>query len=216
MSATELVAFFEAANVRVVVVNGEPWFVASDVCDVLQHSNSRMALSRLDDDEKSVALVYTRRGNQKLATVNECGLYHLIFTSRLPRAAAFRKWITSEVLPTIRKTGGYGKRKSSRFAITFESQCSRLEQHYHRLDWCRAFTDEQLAAMALHDLDKVLTSFRKDFVEATEETLLRLSLYECWAGTRPSPPKRYALSPQSYRWYGDQAELIAPKNYKRL
>lgn len=93
--------------IRVEVVDGEPWFVAKDVCDVLGIENNRNATSRLDDDEKGASIVRTPSGDQQMTTVNESGLYNLIFQSRKPEAKKFRKWVTSEVLPSIRKTGRY-------------------------------------------------------------------------------------------------------------
>lgn len=94
--------------IRVQVINNEPWFVAKDVCDVLEHSNHKMAVKNLDDDEKGVSSVYSLGGAQQTTIINESGLYSLIFQSRKPEAKAFRKWVTSEVLPAIRKKGYYG------------------------------------------------------------------------------------------------------------
>lgn len=85
----------------------EPWFAAKDVCEILGLENSSQAISRLDDDEKGVISSDTPGGKQKLAAVNESGLYNLIFQSRKPEAKKFRKWVTSEVLPCIRKHGQY-------------------------------------------------------------------------------------------------------------
>lgn len=93
--------------VRVELVDGEPWFVAKDVCDALGIENNRNATSRLDDDEKGASIVRTPSGEQSMTTVNESGLYNLIFQSRKPEAKKFRKWVTGEVLPSIRKTGRY-------------------------------------------------------------------------------------------------------------
>jgi prophage antirepressor-like protein len=87
--------------------NGNIWFVAKDVCDVLAISNSRDAISRLDDDERGVATTDTLGGNQEMVIVSESGLYSLVLTSRKKEAKIFKKWITSEVLPSIRKTGSY-------------------------------------------------------------------------------------------------------------
>jgi prophage antirepressor-like protein len=98
---------FEESLVRTVVKDGEPWFVAKDICEILDHSNHRMAVSALDEDEKGVSIADTPGGPQEMVTVNESGLYSLIFTSRKPEAKRFRKWVTSEVLPAIRKTGRY-------------------------------------------------------------------------------------------------------------
>lgn len=83
---------------------GEPWFVAKDVCDILGHSNVSMALDRLDDDERS-KFNLGRQGETNI--VNEAGLYVLVLGSRKPEAHEFKRWVTHEVLPSIRKTGGY-------------------------------------------------------------------------------------------------------------
>jgi prophage antirepressor-like protein len=99
---------FGSYQVRVITdAQGVPWFVAADVCNALDLGNSRMAMERLDDDEKSTELIPTPGGTQSLTTVNEPGLYSLIFGSRKPEARAFKRWVTHEVLPTIRKTGSY-------------------------------------------------------------------------------------------------------------
>lgn len=101
------------ALVRVVSRDGEPWFVAKDVCGVLgivwKGSDSTGPLSSMDDDEKGVQIVDTLGGAQEMIVVSESGLYALVFRSRKPAAHRFRKWVTGEVLPSIRKTGGYSR-----------------------------------------------------------------------------------------------------------
>src|SRR5579871_3847338 len=105
---TNIVPFsFESLEVRVVVIDNEPWFVATDVAKVLEHSNTSVMLQMLDEDEKGVSNVYTLGGNQELAVISESGLYHAVIKSRKPRALPFRKWVTSVVLPSIRKSGQY-------------------------------------------------------------------------------------------------------------
>lgn len=105
---SEIIPFdFETNAVRVVMIEDLPWFVAADVCRVLEHSNSRMALQMLDDDEKGVRKVYTRGGEQEMNIVSESGLYALILRSTKPAAKKFRKWVTAEVLPAIRRDGAY-------------------------------------------------------------------------------------------------------------
>lgn len=100
---------FEHQNskVRTVDMDGEAWFVLKDVCAVLGISNNRMAADRLDDDEKGVSLIDTLGGKQEMVIVNESGLYHVILRSDKPEAAPFRRWVTNDVLPAIRKTGSY-------------------------------------------------------------------------------------------------------------
>jgi anti-repressor protein len=88
--------------------NGEPWFVAQDVCDALCIGNVSQSLNRLDDDEKNTIILNDGiPGNPSKAVVNEPGLYSLVLSSRKPEAKAFKRWVTHEVLPSIRKKGGY-------------------------------------------------------------------------------------------------------------
>ncbi len=103
---------FEDNAVRVIEKDGEPWFVAADVARVLDIQNIRQNLNDLDDDEAGVYNTYIRSANgveqkRQLNIINESGLYNLIFRSRKPEAKKFRKWVTAEVLPSIRKTGMY-------------------------------------------------------------------------------------------------------------
>jgi anti-repressor protein len=98
---------FGANQVRTVLLNNEPWFVAKDVCLVLEINDVSKAVSRLDEDEKGTNSIPTLGGNQNLLTVNEAGLYSLILTSRKPEAKQFKRWVTHEVLPIIRKHGAY-------------------------------------------------------------------------------------------------------------
>lgn len=121
MQVTSLQRFFEENSnvcIRAQVINGEPWFVAKDLCQALDIKNSRDTLKKvLDDDESDVDTIYTRSYNgviqkREVSIVNESGLYHLIFISRKPEAKPFRKWVTKEVLPTLRKTGIYALKGS--------------------------------------------------------------------------------------------------------
>lgn len=98
----------ESTPIRVQVIDDEPWFVAKDVCGVLSHSNHKVAVQGLDDDEvRKVYLTDSLGRRQSALAVNESGIYALIMRSNKPEAKKFRKWVTSEVLPSIRKTGGY-------------------------------------------------------------------------------------------------------------
>lgn len=97
-------------NVRVTDQNGDPWFIAKDVCEILGLSNTTEALRELDEDEKNhIRNPEVKRGNPNLLIVNESGLYSLIIKSRKPEAKRFKKWVTKDVLPSIRKHGGYLK-----------------------------------------------------------------------------------------------------------
>ena len=97
-------------EIRTALIENEPWFVAIDVCRALEIGNSSQAISRLDADEKMITLISNegnKRGNPNMTVVNEPGLYTLILSSRKPEAKAFKRWIAHDVIPMIRKTGGY-------------------------------------------------------------------------------------------------------------
>lgn len=99
---------FDAQAVRVVGDASSPWFVAKDVCDALEIEwKGSHSMGPLDEDEKGSHIVYTLGGPQEMLTVNESGLYALIFRSRKPSARLFRRWVTGTVLPSIRRTGAY-------------------------------------------------------------------------------------------------------------
>lgn len=98
----------DGRDIRVLTIDGEPWFVASDVATALGYANPRDAVARLvDDEDKGVGNHDTPGGVQSLSIVNESGLYALIFGSKLPAAKAFKRWVTAEVLPALRRTGTY-------------------------------------------------------------------------------------------------------------
>ena len=91
-------------NVRVVERDGEPWFVAADICKALEIGNPSQVLVRLEDDEKMNTLISNegnQRGNPNMTVVNESGLYTLILSSRKPEAKVFKRWVTSEILPYV-------------------------------------------------------------------------------------------------------------------
>lgn len=98
---------YQNNEVRTIQKDGEPWFVLKDVCRVLNIGNPADVCNRLEDDEKGVGQIDTLGGHQKVSIVNESGLYNVILRSDKPEAKPFRKWVTSEVLPSIRKTGQY-------------------------------------------------------------------------------------------------------------
>lgn len=97
----------EFGAVRAVTLEGEPWFVAADVCRALGLGNSSMAISKLDEDERTLISIEGASNGLPVNAVNEPGLYSLVLGSRKPEAKAFKRWITHEVIPEIRKTGGY-------------------------------------------------------------------------------------------------------------
>lgn len=119
----ELIVFQneEFGSVRTINRNGEPWFVAADVCNALDLGDVHVAMRRLDDDEKDRFLTPTLGGVQEMSYVNEPGLYSLVLGSRKPEAKEFKRWITHEVIPTIRKTGSYSVEHKKEITIDLDT-----------------------------------------------------------------------------------------------
>lgn len=116
-------------NVRIVMKGQEPWFVAKDVCECLAISKHRDAISRLDADERGSLKVDTLGGKQEMATVNEYGLYSLVLSSRKPEAKEFKRWITHDVIPQIRKTGQYVADIPKTLPDALRAYANEVEEH---------------------------------------------------------------------------------------
>lgn len=131
---------FEGREVRLITQEGEPTWIAQEVCEILGITKHRDAIQRLDEDEKGrPVIVDTPGGPQETATVNEAGLYSLILRSRKPEAKVFKRWITHEVLPSLRKTGMYivpGADEQTIFsgALEFARQFTSLENRLSQIE----------------------------------------------------------------------------------
>jgi anti-repressor protein len=162
-------------SVRTLLVDGEPWFIASDVGAVLELGNVHSSLGLLDEDEKGLHSMETPSGPQRFVTVNEPGLYSLILRSRKPEAKAFKRWVTHEVLPSIRKTGSYSapvqpmdelelaqhnvrlileKRQAQERAIRAEHQVLELAPAAHAWDELAEATGDYSVREAAQILDR--------------------------------------------------------------
>lgn len=138
---------YESSEIRTVQVNGEPWFVLADVCKVLELSSPHKVAERLDGDEKGRNQIPTLGGVQEMAVVNESGLYTVILRSDKPQAKPFRKWVTSVVLPSIRKTGSYSVQQPNAFE-NLSPQLQVLIQMETRQKQIEARQAEQATALA--------------------------------------------------------------------
>lgn len=131
-------------NVRIILQDDEPWFVAKDVCDCLDHTNTTMALQRLDDDERS-KLNLGRQGETNV--INEYGLYSLVMSSRKPEAKEFKRWVTHEVLPSIRKYGSYNVAIPRTLPDALKLYANEIEAH----NKTKALVEEQKPKMLFAD-----------------------------------------------------------------
>lgn len=118
----------EFGRVRTIEIDGEPWFVASDIAKSLGYRMASDLTRRIDDDEKGTQKVSTSNGTQEMTIINESGLYSAILGSNLPNAKKFKKWVTSEVLPSIRKTGSYSLPQIS-YAESLRMLADKVEEN---------------------------------------------------------------------------------------
>ncbi len=139
---------YNGNEVRTIQKDGEPWWVLKDVCGILGISKYRDTASRLDEDERGSVRVDTPGGEQEMTVVNESGLYNVILRSDKPEAKPFRKWVTSEVLPSIRKHGAYMTPETLEQAILNPDMMIKL---------CTALKDEQDKNKALQAVNSSLT-----------------------------------------------------------
>lgn len=116
-------------QVRIIPVDGELMFVAKDVCDCLEITKHRDAISRLDSDERGSVKLDTPGGKQDIAAVNEYGLYSLVLSSRKPEAKEFKRWITHDVIPAIRKTGSYSMVIPQTLPEALRAYANEVESH---------------------------------------------------------------------------------------
>lgn len=143
----EIVKVYKNSPVRIVEKGGEPWFVAKDVCDILALGNPRSSIALLDEDERGVHSMDTPSGKQEMGIISEAGLYSLILRSRKPEAKAFKRWVTHEVLPSIRKTGAYlspgmNNEQIKALVATLEEEMYRRIQAENRLAKLEAHAEE--------------------------------------------------------------------------
>ena len=130
----------EFGPIRTVELDGEPWLVGKDVAEALGYTNPRKALAdHVDDEDKGVTKCYTPGGDQDMTIINESGLYSLVLSSKLPTARKFRRWVTSEVLPSIRKTGGYTAKSKS--MTDYQQMMAETRRRNAQIQEARIYTE---------------------------------------------------------------------------
>ena len=162
----------EFGNIRIIEKNGEPWFIGKDVAEALGYEASRNAITKhVDDEDKLTHQISASGQNRNMTVINESGLYSLILSSKLPTAKKFKRWVTSEVLPAIRKHGNYtapkqeSKSKSIDLEIRLNNSKARMASEYRRIaemtdikeykHICQQKAVEVLAGMPLLPMEEV-------------------------------------------------------------
>ena len=199
------IAIFENeqfGTIRTLSVEGEPWFVAADVCRALEIGDTHKAVGRLDEDEKGRSSIPTLGGNQEMATVNESGLYALVLGSRKPEAKQFKRWITHEVIPAIRKTGAYSLKPMSQLEIVRYSLDKLIEQEQQ----IQAIREEQESLNA----EQTAIRDKVDDLETKFESKLNPTVGMDWyTVTGYASLKNLRVSPNDYSSLGKLATKLS-------
>ena len=154
----------EFGEVRTITIDGEPWFVGKDVAEVLGYSNPRKAMiDHVDTEDKGVTKCDTLGGAQEMAIINESGLYSLIISSKLPNAKAFKRWVTADILPAIRKTGGYMTDELLKLRDKMNALESKLDVAQPKADFYDTFVSPNKCT-GLRDTAKELGISERKFV----------------------------------------------------
>lgn len=138
----------EFGKVRTVVKDGEPWLVGKDVADILEYRNGSRDINRhVDEDDRCKIMIFDGNQNKETIIINESGFYSLVLSSKMPKAKEFRRWVTSHVLPTIRRTGGYVANED----IFIENYLPFLDEPYQGLFRLQMMAINQLNKRIRHD-----------------------------------------------------------------
>ena len=144
MEGIEIFSNQEFGEIRTVVIDGEPWFVGKDVALALGYKDTVNSLkAHIDEEDKRGWRITTPRGEQTMTIINESGMYALIFGSKLESAKRFKHWVTSEVLPAIRKTGRYIAPSEGTMESMFEAMSCDMKMVYERMSNIESMMQEQ-------------------------------------------------------------------------
>lgn len=210
MEALQVFKNNQFGQVRVIERNGEPWFVAKDIADILEFSDTSAMTRTLEEDEKGMHNIQTLGGNQEMIVINEPGLYSSILRSRKPEAKQFKRWITHEVIPSIRKHGAYMTADSIQRALTepdFLIQlATRLKEEQEARAQLAATLEEQKpkvlfaeavevskSSILIGELAKILKQNGIDIGQNRLFTWLRKEGYLCRSGENYNLPTQYSM-----------------------
>lgn len=195
MKKNEIIPFgYDDQLVRTVMIDDTPWFVAKDVCSALGIQNHKDSVAKsLDDDEKGVEKIYSLGGVQETIVINESGLYTLIMRSNKPEAKRFRKWVTSEVLPSIRKTGQYGN------SPELVSRLSKIENALEGLAEFKSAVLKMVGAPKVVEyrtinsrLDEEIYSFYEKHIDDTVPSVYYTKAIDVWELFKYDNPNKYS------------------------
>ncbi len=207
---------YQGRQVRTILIDGEPWWVAKDVCDVLEIGDTRQAVERLDDDERYLIPVTDNLGRQQESwVVSEPGLYSLILGSRKPEAKSFKRWITHEVIPAIRTTGMYAAPMALEDLIIMQAKSvkelkARVSQIEERTIAAHHRIDNMDALDTIGDPQQRLNAMIRRYAQQEG-----LSFSRAWKDFRQAYNTAYrtniTMLVENYRMKTDRKKLTVPE-----
>ena len=179
----------EFGEVRTLAIDGEPWAAAIDVAKALGYKEPQKAIrTHVDPEDKGVSKMDTPGGNQEVVIINESGLYSLILSSKLPKARAFKRWVTSEVLPTLRKTGSYSVKPESPVfepKRTSVGEIASLLLQIRQIQKAQGTSSRKIAFTAQHLCEQFGIELPEDFVEPVKPRCNYVVDYSPYINTTP-------------------------------
>ena len=179
----------EFGEVRTLAIDGEPWAAAIDVAKALGYKEPQKAIrTHVDPEDKGVSKMDTPGGNQEVVIINESGLYSLILSSKLPKAKAFKRWVTSEVLPTLRKTGSYSVKPEPPVfepKRTSVGEIASLLLQIRQIQKAQGTTSRKIAFTAQHLCEQFGIELPEDFVEPVKPRCNYVVDYSPYINTTP-------------------------------
>jgi prophage antirepressor-like protein len=201
----------EFGQIRTVILNGDPWFIAKDICTILEIGNPSQAVARLESFERNTIILNEGIGNPNKAIVSESGFYALVLSSRKQIAKPFRLWVTKDVLPSIRKTGMY-KAESNKMETMLTDMGMELQTAYVRLDNIEKLMETQTEEMkSVIDNMTISTRQQEKIHKAAKDRVNNLL-----GGAHSEKYKRLGRTCLTNLWSNFKSELHCGSSYKDL
>lgn len=185
----------EFGSVRTITINGKIMFVGKDVCDILEYQNGSRDINRhVDEDDRQKIMLFDGTKENETIVINESGLYSLIFSSRMPNAKKFKRWVTSEVIPSIRKNGYYDMRESKTDSYMIEDPAERARR------WAEEYEEKKLLECKVTELKP-----KADYFDGLVDSKLLTTFRDA--------AKEFQMSPKSFnKWLADHGYIYRDRH----
>lgn len=195
MNDLQVFSSTEFGSVRTITINGKIMFVGKDVCDILEYQNGSRDINRhVDEDDRQKIMLFDGTKENETIVINESGLYSLIFSSRMPNAKKFKRWVTSEVIPSIRKNGYYDIRESKKDSYMIEDPAERARR------WAEEYEEKKLLECKVTELKP-----KADYFDGLVDSKLLTTFRDA--------AKEFQISPKSFnKWLTDHGYIYRDRH----